>query len=60
MAETPIVGIAEVAEMAGLSRANVRMMRSRGLLPEPQVVLAMGPVWKRSVIERWVKKRAKA
>lgn len=56
----PIVGIAEIAEMAGLQRAHVRMMRTRGELPPPQVVLAMGPVWKRSVIERWIAKRNRA
>ena len=55
-----IVGIAEIAEMAGLTRANVRMMRSRGQLPEPSVVLAMGPVWKRSTIEKWIEKRNRA
>lgn len=56
----PIVGMAEIAEMTGIARSHLRTMRTRGQLPEPQVVLAMGPVWKRSVIERWIKKRARA
>jgi len=54
-----IVGIAEIAEMAGIPRSTVRSLGTRGQLPEPQVVLACGPIWKRSVIERWIKRREK-
>ena len=61
MATQPaIVGVAEAAEIAGIARSHFRVLRTRGQVPEPQVVLACGPIWKRSVIERWVKKRAKA
>ena len=53
-----IMGAAEVAEAAGVSSKHFGVMRGRGQVPEPQVVLACGPIWKRSVIERWIKKRA--
>lgn len=56
----PIVGLAEAAEIAGVQRSHFRVMRTRGQVPEPQVVLACGPIWKRSVIEKWAKKRAEA
>jgi hypothetical protein len=55
----PIVGVAEAAAMAGMSRNHFAVLRTRGQVPEPQVVLAMGPIWKRSVIERWVEGRSK-
>lgn len=54
----PIVGVKEAADMAGLPRSHFRTLRSRGQVPEPQVVLACGPIWKRSIIEKWVKERA--
>lgn len=57
--ETPIVGVAEAAAMAGITRNHFAVIRKRGQVPEPQVVLACGPIWKRSVIERWIKGRGK-
>lgn len=52
-----VVGIAEIAAMAGVPRATVRQWRARGQLPEPCAELAMGPVWERAVIEAWVAAR---
>lgn len=52
-----LVGVAEVAEMLGLDRGAVRSYRSRGYLPEPFVVLAMGPIWRREEIIDWYESR---
>jgi predicted DNA-binding transcriptional regulator AlpA len=57
---TPILGAAEAAKMAGVTRSHFRVLQTRGQVPEPQVRLACGPIWKRSVIERWVKTRQAA
>lgn len=43
--------------MAGVPRATVRQWRARGQLPEPCAELAMGPVWERAAIERWIEER---
>lgn len=56
MAETPIVGAAEAAAMAGVTRSHFRVMQTRGQVPEPQVRLACGPIWKTSVIAKWIDK----
>ena len=48
-----LVGIAEVAALAGLPRGTVRVWHSRGKLPEPAARLAAGPVWERATIEAW-------
>jgi predicted DNA-binding transcriptional regulator AlpA len=57
---TPILGAAEAAQMAGVTRSHFRTMQTRGQVPEPQVRLACGPIWKRSVIERWLRERKAA
>lgn len=57
MAEIQILGSTEAAELAGVTTNQFHVMRNRGQVPEPQVVLACGPIWKRSVIERWIAER---
>jgi predicted DNA-binding transcriptional regulator AlpA len=55
----PILGAKEAAELAGIDRITFKVMRHRGEVPAPQVILACGPIWKRSVIEKWIEKRAR-
>lgn len=50
-----VLGLAEVAALALVPRARVRLWRSRGQMPEPCAELAMGPVWERTVIEAWLR-----
>lgn len=55
-----LVGAAEIAELTGLSKVNVRVMTSRGQLPEPVAELSCGRIWLRADIVQWNKRRAAA
>ena len=50
------MGIAEIAQRAGVSRQTVAQWHVRGKLPEPDARLAMGPVWRETTIEAWLTK----
>jgi hypothetical protein len=50
----PMVGVAEVGEILGVSKQRVAELREAGRLPEPISVLRSGPVWPRPAIERFV------
>lgn len=53
-----LVGINEIAQMAGRSRQAVANWRARNTdFPEPVVRLASGPVFRRSHIRSWLRKR---
>lgn len=49
--------VADVSELAGVSKATIDSYRYRGTLPEPQIVLARTPLWVRPVIARWLASR---
>ena len=53
---TTLIDMAAIADMLRVEKATVRMWRTRGLLPEPDYGLAMGPVWWSTTIEAWAKK----
>lgn len=58
MSDEDLVGINEIAEMAGVSRQAVANWRSRSSdFPKPIVALASGPVFRRSHIRGWLRKR---
>jgi predicted DNA-binding transcriptional regulator AlpA len=48
-----LVGMAEIAKLIGVTAPAVRQYRARGILPEPLVTLAIGPIWRRSDIVAW-------
>lgn len=53
-----LVGINEIAEMAQASRQAVANWRSRSIdFPEPIAVLASGPVFRRSQVRAWLRRR---
>ena len=53
-----LVGLSEVAEIAGVSRQAVVNWRARFPdFPIPAAELASGPVWTRDEIEKWLKRR---
>ncbi len=51
-----LYGIAEIADALGLTRQAVTVWRKRGSwgLPNPDVELASGPVWRSVTIEPWL------
>ena len=56
--EEDLVGINEIAEMANVSRQAVANWRTRASdFPAPLVSLASGPVFKRTQIRAWLKRR---
>ena len=58
MKEQNLLGISEIAEMAGVTRQAVTNWRKRfDDFPQPVQTLQSGPVWKRELIEDWLKQR---
>lgn len=50
-----VVGLAEIAQMGEMSYSNARRLRVEGVLPEPDQVLRMGPVWNEATIKAFLK-----
>lgn len=48
-----IVGVSEIAEILGVTRQRASALQTRPGFPEPLQVLASGPVWLRSAIDRF-------
>jgi hypothetical protein len=48
-----LVGVREIAERTGLSYEAVRSRKARGELPDPDYVLATGPIWRAEIIDDW-------
>ena len=52
-----LLGVAELAEVLGVSRQRaIKIATTYADFPEPEVELASGRVWKRSEVERWIKR----
>jgi hypothetical protein len=49
----PVVGLAEIAELLDVRPATAYQWMRRRRLPEPDVNLAIGPVWWLSTIQGW-------
>ncbi|WP_289142440.1 AlpA family transcriptional regulator [uncultured Brevibacillus sp.] len=49
-----IMGLSEVSEMTGKSKANIKEYQKRGQFPEPVKILASGPLWLRDKIQTWM------
>lgn len=53
--DDPLIGHAEIAELAGVKRETTWEWRKRDLLPPPTVALnKKRPLWRRSVILSWL------
>lgn len=50
-----LMGVAEVAELLGISRQRVTQLAKQEGFPEPAVQLAAGPVWESADVERWAR-----
>ena len=50
-----LVGLAEVAAMAGVSRQRVYLWMKRSKdMPQPVARLACGPIWLKDEIRKWL------
>jgi predicted DNA-binding transcriptional regulator AlpA len=49
--------VADVGQLAGVSKATIDSYRYRGYLPEPQFVKVRTPLWTRPVIRHWLQQR---
>ena len=54
---TTLLSAAQLAELAGVSKATLDTYRHRGLLPEPQVIVGRTPLWARPIATRWLAER---
>lgn len=52
-----VVGYAEIAELAGVSRQRARQFREIPGFPAPVIETGQGPLFSRAAIDAWVEKR---
>ncbi len=52
-------GVKEIADELRVRQSTVSVWHSRGKLPVPSFVLAMGPVWKENRIRPWLEEKKK-
>ena len=52
-----ILGVHEMAELAGVSPGTMRAYVSRRQCPDPDYRLKCGPIWRRDTAEAWIAKR---
>ena len=57
-AEADVIGYREISELTGVKESTLRVWRTRGKLPPPDLQPnAHSPLWKRSTIDRWWKEK---
>ena len=57
LAVSVMLTVADIAEVAGVSKATVDSYRYRGYLPEPQFVKGRTPLWSRPIVHHWLANR---
>lgn len=51
-----LVGVAEIAEMLGVTRQRVNaIVATHDDFPKPAAVLAAGRIWNREAVEKWAR-----
>jgi hypothetical protein len=53
----PVVGYAEIAEMAGVTRQRARQFAQIDGFPEPVIETAQGPLMSKNAVARWLERR---
>lgn len=48
-----LVSNQEIADRLGVQKATVHQWRFRELMPAPDWILAIGPIWRWSTVEDW-------
>jgi hypothetical protein len=51
-----LVSTLEISQRLGVEKNTVHQWRYRGLFPEPDWQLSIGPVWKWATVARWAAK----
>lgn len=51
-----VVGVADIADRLGVSRATVDQWKWRGRLPQPKWSISGNPAWDWADIEAWARK----
>jgi hypothetical protein len=49
--------VADIGQLAGVSKASIDSYRYRGYLPEPQATRGRPPLWARPIVRRWLQTR---
>lgn len=55
----PVVGYAEIARMADVSRQRARMFPHAPRFPKPVITTAQGPLFNKHAVEAWLRTRIK-
>lgn len=51
----PLMGIAEIAKLLGVSPQRAHQLSKSTNFPQPLAVLAAGPVWETASVEQWAR-----
>lgn len=54
------MGVAEIADLLGVTRQRVTQLAKTKGFPDPVVRLASGPVWESADVEEWARKTGRA
>lgn len=54
--ELRVVGLAEVADLLGVSKRTATRYAARADFPKPAAQLAMGPIWWTEDVEQWARR----
>jgi hypothetical protein len=49
--------VADIGELAGVSKATIDSYRYRGYLPDPQIIKGRTPLWSRPIVRHWLSTR---
>jgi predicted DNA-binding transcriptional regulator AlpA len=50
-----LMGVAEIADLLGVTRQRVTQLAKVNGFPQPTLRLAAGPVWESADVERWAR-----
>lgn len=48
-----LVGLSEIAELLGVSRARADQLARQVGFPQPEAVITAGRIWRREDVEKW-------
>ena len=54
-----LMGVAEVAELLGVTTTRVHQLAATQGFPKPVAVLAAGRIWKRAEVEKWARRNGR-